>query len=74
MPPPFGHYRSEIERLVSRIATAEPGIPVDPLPFLRGELSQYATSCQMTGRHELPLTSNGKVDRAELIREYAENV
>ncbi|WP_394617080.1 amino acid adenylation domain-containing protein [Lentzea sp. JNUCC 0626] len=66
----FVHGPRGAEQLVGYVATHRPEDLADCLPFLRRRLPSYMVPSQVVKRHELPLTANGKVDRARLLEEH----
>lgn len=62
------------ERLVGYVATSNLDETVDYVSFVRSKLPPYMVPSRVVRVRRLPLTSNGKVDRVRLVKEYAENV
>ena len=61
------------ERLVGYVATNRPEDPIDHQSHLQQKLPPYMMPAQVITRRAFPLTANGKVDRARMIKEYADN-
>jgi amino acid adenylation domain-containing protein len=66
----FVHRGAGADRLVACVATSRLESPVD-ISFLQQTLPPYMLPTEVMTLRELPLTVNGKIDRARLMRDHA---